>query len=1783
MSHLKNKMTRITAVLLAMLMVLTVAPIIAFPASAEGTSDEFMRIFHLDCGRKYFSVSEIEGIIDQLAANHYTHIQLAFGNDGFRFLLNEMSVEVNGTTYSSEKVRNAIISGNSTYSSEANTANTMLSESEMDTIIDYAKKNNISVIPMLNTPGHMNALVAAMKELGIRNSTGSEMNLSSENELKFIKAIHQKYITYFAGKESERYNFAADEYSFNGLSNDEYTAFAKFVNDIATMVKTAKMMPMCYNDGINYSGKTTSVPFDTDIQICYWSQASNYASVSDLSSAGFKIINNNDAWYYVLGDYLYKKWAKGQWGYEDALNGIKSTPVTQAKNVDDGAVPVIGSVLCCWCDGPEMSWSDSKENVYSLIKAMADANPDYFKASEAVKKTEIELVASSVKVTKQTNGNYKVKVNANDTVTLTLTNVEEGKIVSWASDNEQIAVVDGGVVTFTGVAGTAKITATVSSATRATASDNVYTAVFDVINEETVEITEENVILYVNQKKTYTQNGFVGNPGNYSTDDGIVSYVISHKDIPAETISYSAKAEVEGIGEYESYYVSNLIDGNTNTKYWSNGAPSVGSYVQIDLGAAIPINALRLTSCSGDACKNAAVKISTDNATWKTIGSYSGSTSSDVIEFSNEVEKVRYIKIEITEKDGYWWQLAEVEWGTYADGKFTRMATSGTVYTEAKQATEITFEGKAEGTTSVIIGNIKYNITVTAEDITSAPVLPIQLWITNISLDVAGVTTKTSLPFNTANNGQYAYYVSAKASDAYGEKGVLLSRLVPVAVNGDKGATSIESGDALYVFWKGTVLNTTTGLQKVWWNDMSSADGRIEYQYVRYFGGAWAVSADRVNWTTVTGDGSTGGYSGYDSSATTTCTEQVIAYYMQRTDVTDEVITDVVQWGNTTEKWGTDSATQYVVLDFAVKYPDGTVKPGSFPADGKSMYLHCNENESELSRKDVIYQDDNSNYYRRLGLIKAVNSSGYEVYMITVTPTSDTITDQLTNSSTALSTSTVIKYNGTEKVVWVDTEDSLPAIYKNSSELKYSSISGKFGYSVGGEPNVGGLEIYQRQGMLVTYYLRPVVTLDSLNVHYIDSIANQEFYTYPINVVSGTVFDRNIGLANPWKGKLLNGNVENDQKVEQWVSADLSGMPAIGAQYRYAKYTCVDVKISDDSKDVYLYYTFEFDATFVVDFGTSVRITPTEVSQELAKANITGLYCGKAYYADIATEGNTIVYTPNTILKGVDTFTVIYKGVNSSTSQEGTATFTIRIIPASTVYYEDGFIEFDDGWKTTTTEGETPATDRTQGTHELGAAKGNNDIRYGYDSSYGNDATFSAGSAHVVTVTPNSPYATAKFTFTGTGFDLVSVTDTTTGVIFVQAVNKETGAKQTWFVDTFYGVNQAKNNKYIHYTWTKGTDNMWHVKREYVEELPSGAEAGKRIYVTDTSYEIYEYNWEIVNNKGTLYQIPVMSKTVAYGTYDVTVKVVYSGAFDHNKASSYKFYIDGVRIYNTLGETYADYEKDDENNPTFDEVRDILIGGNDFEKITADATITKPGTVFIDGLNETGSVDDFKKYGPNNEVYLKPGQAIAFKVAGNAKLFIGAKAPTEKVTMLINGESVTISTATDMYYPIAIGTDGKVVIANANDVSSTAILSITTIKATGGVATYSVDSEVVAYARAMLLEMIQPPVFTPELIEASWTTVKLFRRSVHTLTVRTSADVDHITVDGKEITDFYYSVTLVGSGWNRKLVKCKMFTVSYGNDARLGDYDIVAFNAEGVASEPHKSTLTGKPGVGKFN
>lgn len=182
----------------------------AFAASDQENS-EFLRIFHLDCGRKYFTVKQIEDIIDQLAENHYTHIELAFGNDGLRFLLDDMSLTVNGKEYSSNDVSNAIKAGNTNTNYHMKKSVGELAEKDMDDIIAYADKKGIGVIPMFDIPGHTNTLVLAMESLSVISSddyyvsnTNSKNNktlafdVSKSNAVEFTEALLKKYVDYLA-------------------------------------------------------------------------------------------------------------------------------------------------------------------------------------------------------------------------------------------------------------------------------------------------------------------------------------------------------------------------------------------------------------------------------------------------------------------------------------------------------------------------------------------------------------------------------------------------------------------------------------------------------------------------------------------------------------------------------------------------------------------------------------------------------------------------------------------------------------------------------------------------------------------------------------------------------------------------------------------------------------------------------------------------------------------------------------------------------------------------------------------------------------------------------------------------------------------------------------------------------------------------------------------------------------------------------------------------------------------------------------------------------------------------------------------------------------------------------------------------------------------------------------------------------------------------------------------------------------------------------------------------
>ena len=350
------------------------------------------KIVSIDAGRKYFSPEQLKEIIDKAKHYGYTDLHLLVGNDGLRFMLDDMSITANGNTYASDDVKRAIKKGTNDYYNDPN--GNHLTESQMTDLINYAKDKGIGLIPTVNSPGHMDAILNAMKELGIQNPNfsyfGKEsartVDLDNEQAVAFTKALIDKYAAYFA-KKTEIFNIGLDEYA-NDATNakgwtvlqkkGKYSKFITYANDLAHIVKSHGLKPMAFNDGIYYNSDTSFGTFDKDIIVSMWTGGwggYDVASSKLLVEKGHQILNTNDAWYYVLG-----RNADGQGWYnlDQGLNGIKNTPITSVPKSDGATIPFIGGMVAAWADTPSARYSPSR--LFKLMRQFANSNAEYFAA-----------------------------------------------------------------------------------------------------------------------------------------------------------------------------------------------------------------------------------------------------------------------------------------------------------------------------------------------------------------------------------------------------------------------------------------------------------------------------------------------------------------------------------------------------------------------------------------------------------------------------------------------------------------------------------------------------------------------------------------------------------------------------------------------------------------------------------------------------------------------------------------------------------------------------------------------------------------------------------------------------------------------------------------------------------------------------------------------------------------------------------------------------------------------------------------------------------------------------------------------------------------------------------------------------------------------------------------------------------------------------------------------------------------------------------------------------------
>lgn len=1644
--------------------------------AAETQADDAVKtnyelsIVMLDCGRKYFSVDSIKQIIDNASAAGFGYIMLGVGNDGMRFLLDDMSLAVNGTTYSSEKVAAAIKVGNKAYDASQTSysyapTTDELTQSEMDAVLAYAKEKGMGVIPMLNTPGHMDAILAAATSLTGTNCSynGSvrTIDVTNNTAVTFTQELLKKYVAYFAGKGCQYFNMGADEYAndkydsgsmgFGKLQNTgKYSYYVEYVNAVAALIKNAGMTPMAFNDGIYFANNTSSGTFDTDIVICYWSNGWNgYTPMpaSDLASKGFKMVNTNGSYYWVLGK------TDAQCSASKAKDfDIKSFPGSTINNPS-------GAMFCIWADYPGAETeasviSKTADTIAAFGATLPKIDDNKTVSDEATgvsvtapgltgitvaavdKGTELDgkkvAGAWNIELTTE-NGSYtgsaavKVPLDGNWTgCTITAGVMNENGGIDYGKDYD----IKDGFLTFT---------APHFSTVVVLAEPQQKSLVVPTNGTKTVE-ENGNLTGYTPE---YSKNGIVKLDMSYASNvttmtftglaNGDVSVTVGNLvyQITVTDESYSSKKTITVAvggtatdtvdGEVSSSYTDDFVTVKTETKnttatpYYERAALGAGTfYISDEANDTAPTTRITIID-NGDGTyyiKNFNNNYMWPDARMRFISGWSYTVTTNASSpkaVTIEESETGAITVYRAVTDSYWDTTAYL---TLYNGSFDASGTKTTLYLyklvqpTAGKETTITFTGKKAGTTQVVIGDVLYTIVVEDKAPTGAMTntsLTLEYWITNERVYEGKTNTTTS---------SYQF----QSTNASTDEGIEVEKVALPT-----GYSPFDNFKAEMYYWQSVRLDKDNEQTNTSGDD-ETADGTT-FTHVRYHAGAWQYKTLDGTWHYFLN------------------TDQAVAYYLQKTEVTTEVDTYVKDWGYGTAGTtpNTSGGMGQVALTVAVVYPDGTVSPAE-----KDMYF----------KSTTIF-----NYWadRDIGIIAPRNNSDYTISKITVTDGNrkSNSTANVWYASDTITWEKVTTDAGTEwydeTTVWdeVTNAGTTPMVNGKNSNITWSA---------------------KNTAKLVLIYLEPIEKETNLKVVYYDDTYSQVITNYDIAmkyVTGGPMPSFLTALQNNGKNVQTgvfelddDAYVTNSSGVNQTFNKDVSTVAGVASQYKSGFYKYVQADISEDGKTMTLHFAVDetkLKSMYVIDFGLPVRIPISSFGMENPQevTGVTVLDSELSYGTASAVHENDgwyIVYVPNKTLKAVETLRAefTYSGHNA-------ARLTIGLIPASTVYYEEGFATYDGTWNGTTNKGTG-----TQALTKLGNGK-NTENGYGYDDAYKNDSTNSNATTAVTTAVGSS----ATFQFKGTGLELYLRTENTNSTSD----------------PTSDAANSVDGHSYMLVQVYEGND-------------PTNTSSLKRMSFVDVNNLFAQ-----PNRAGYGYNTPCWTVDgMTDGEYTVVVRFVKGETLA----------IDGFRVTNKAYE--SSYAQDNEAQMDTAEIRNMVIANaqinlsfdaysnaNEMYRVATnkvlDAVFNETDTItgaviLTDDFNGTDTVTVDKELlniGPKNEIYLKNGQAVVMQIPTTyTTVQVGMRSLTgDAVTYKINTEEKTMNSTVDMYYKVE-PVEGKLVIQN---VSEDGILALTKLKVTGAGTTtndVSVETtpEAIRYAMA-LMRGIDVPQFT-DVAEDAW-------------------------------------------------------------------------------------------------
>lgn len=641
---------------------------------------------------------------------------------------------------------------------------------------------------------------------------------------------------------------------------------------------------------------------------------------------------------------------------------------------------------------------------------------------------------------------------------------------------------------------------------------------------------------------------------------------------------------------------------------------------------------------------------------------------------------------------------------------------------------------------------------------------------------------------------------------------------------------------------------------------------------------------------------------------------------------------------------------------------------------------------------------------------------------------------------------------------------------------------------------------------------------------------------------------------------------------------------------------------------------------FTYDFGVQNSYSELLNDVEKSAAEIKVLDSSKTYVSyDKST--NALLYTPQSVNSGetIDLALVFAGGYQVKKS--------ITFLPATNVLYEENFM----------TNGGTHGEWRAESTNNTTTVvKDNENSVYGYADAYKGFATYSNGGALKATLDLNGgkrAYTTdaVEFSFSGTGFDIISECGTDTGLI-IAAVSKDGNPFKVYIVDTYFcGDNSIAGNPII------TGDGILDYQVPVVRAMNlDHANYSVRIlgYLTDTAGAIVgpasPTPWDggetgaegstrgangidtnrILREAGLKEFIGCEVETsfmdensVLNGGTGIAAKNSQNRTFgkrDTAAAQTANVYLDAFRVYKPLADEtkYVKNEQGLAYAPVYDYVK------NSANSIGSEILPNSMVYVEYDGDTGIANIAKYQDRGPQNEVYLTNGNYIGFALEGYTEgdtVMISAKAVAGEPilgyldTNALEGAEISSGMKmTEMYYDVTAyvrpydSTKYVLVLGNIAEAGTRtgtrSILSVSGIKLAKDI-TPATSTQIAADIASLVTLAYQPveePVFTPERFELRYSGRALagwFTR----ISVKTSTDVDHVSVyrlaDDGSLVPVRENMRPMNSlftyfGWMDYYAFS--LTVRAPRRGMTDTYYIFAYDANGVASEPAIASITGR-------